>query len=89
MTTEAIRRMWDMDLEGAPCRDTWKQQCWFIQHLSITARMRKLEKRIVPLDQMQKRVLQRAEKGRRLEERPTSLATAIPRRKRGGWDENE
>ena len=78
-----------MDLEGAPCRDTWKQQCWFIQHLSITARMRKLEKRIVPLDQMQKRVLQRAEKGRRLEEMPTSLATAIPRRKRGGWDENE
>jgi hypothetical protein len=45
-------------------------------------------KRIVPLNQAQKRVLQRAEKGRRLDERPASLATAIPRRKRGGWDEN-
>ena len=89
MTTETIRSMCNLDLEGAPSRDTWKQLCWFIQHLSVTTRMRKLEKRIVPLNQAQKRVLQRAEKCRRLDERPASLATAIPRRKHGGWDENE
>ena len=88
ITTDAIRKIWDMDLEGAPRRDTWKQLCWFIQHLSITTRMRKLEKRLIPLNQAQKRVLQRAEKCRRLDERPASLATAIPRRKHGGWDEN-
>ena len=81
MTTENFRSMCNMDLEGTPSRDTWKQLCWFIQHLSITTRMRKLEKRIVPLNQAQKRVLQRAEKCRRLDERPASLATAIPRRK--------
>ena len=62
MTTEEIRDMWDVGLEGARSRDTWEQQCWFIQHLSVTTRMDKLEKRIVPINEAQKRMLQRAEK---------------------------
>jgi hypothetical protein len=56
--------------------------------MSVTERLKKLEERVIKANQDQKRVLQRAEKGRMLSDEPISLATAIPRRKRNGWDDN-
>jgi hypothetical protein len=86
MNHEEVATLWNIGVTEPGGRDTWGQLCWFLENMSITMRLDKLEQRVVPINQQQKRALQRAEKGRRLEGSPTSLATVIPKRKRGGWD---
>ena len=82
LSTEDVRGLWQVGVEENNSRETWEQVCWFIKHMSITERLKKLEKKVVKATQDQKRVLQRAEKGRMLSDEPSSLATSIPRRKR-------
>ena len=88
LSTDDVQGLWNIGVKEIEERDTWEQLCWFIQNMSITERLKKLEKRVTKVTQAQNRILQRAEKGRMVFNEPTSLATSIPRRKRGGWDEN-
>jgi hypothetical protein len=80
--------LWNNGIENNDSRDTWEQICSIIKNMSITERLKKLEKKVVQATQDQKRVLQRAEMSRMLSDEPRSLATSIPRRKRNGWDDN-
>ena len=89
LSTEDTRGLWNSSVkQNEEERDTWEQLCWFIKNMSITERLNKLEKKVVKATQDQKRVLQRAEKNRMLNDEPRSLATSIPRRKRNGFDDN-
>lgn len=70
-------------------RDTGEQLRWFIENMSTTERLKRLEAKITVATSEEKKILQAAEKGRMLDDRPASLTTAIPRRKWGGWDEHD
>jgi hypothetical protein len=54
--------MWGREEGEEEDKDTWEQMCWFIKKISVTKRVEKAEKRIVPVNQAQQRVLVKAEK---------------------------
>jgi hypothetical protein len=88
LSPENVRDLWDSGLKKNESRDTGEQLRWFIENMSTTKRLKKLEDKVIVATSEQKAILQAAEKGRMLSDQPTSLATVIPKRKRGGWDDN-
>ena len=45
LSTEDVRGLWNVGIEQNNSRDTCEQVCWFLKHMSITERLKKLEKK--------------------------------------------
>lgn len=89
LTLEVARESCKKDDTNKDKRDTCAQIQWCIQNNSIGVRLRKLEKVIKHIGADAKIVLARAGKTIKIKDCPYSIATNLPRRTKGIWDENK
>ena len=92
LTPEEANELWGKDEGDTEERDSWQQFLWLINNYSVTKRLEIAEEKAKEMGDLEpevQRILRKVEKVNKIKEKPTSLATAIPKRKRGGLDDNE
>ena len=75
LSSSTAKGLWDNGLKKNEYRDTGEQLRWFIDNMSTTQRLKKLEAKVTVATSEQKKILQAAEKARMLDDRPASLTS--------------